>query len=141
MTDNEIRIAMAELDGRAGMFVLMRRGLYYRPNAGGYTSNPNEAWVGSEDVAANRVYSHDEPVTKHPAPLPDYLDDLNAVHEVENKMINKIDFWVHLVCTVNGLEIQMIVRDFTVPEMYKASYATARQRCEAILRTLGKWKD
>lgn len=67
--------------------------------------------------------------------LPDYLADLNAMHEAEK--------------VLTGREII----DY-VDELYKASAwpngtdhcfdhvcATAAQRCEAFLRTLDLWKD
>lgn len=49
----------------ADKWVLMKRGLYYRPDAKGYTGNINEAWVVTEEEANRHVYPHDEPVTKH----------------------------------------------------------------------------
>lgn len=49
-------------------WVLMKRGLYYRPKANGYTSNIEEAWRLTEAEADRHVYPHDEPVTKHRAP-------------------------------------------------------------------------
>lgn len=63
-----------------------------------------------------------------PAPLPDYCNDLNAMHEAENTLSfkTKIDeYYIHL-CSTSG----------AMP-----CYATARQRAEAFLRTLNKWKD
>ena len=57
--------------------------------------------------------------------LPDYLNDLNAMHEAE-KMLNSEhshEYYVQLSMKVN--------RPFI---------ATAPQRCEAFLRTLGLWE-
>lgn len=62
--------------------------------------------------------------------LPDYLNDLNAMHEAEKMLKDK-----HLLYTNSYL-----------PEVYKSHFmddivcATASQRVEAFLRTIGKWK-
>jgi hypothetical protein len=83
MTQEEKRIAIAKVCGVHNQFVLVKRGLYYRPEGQGYTSNINEAWRLPEEQATRHEYPHDRPVTKKPAPLPDYFGDLNAMHEAE----------------------------------------------------------
>lgn len=55
-------------NGEPEEWVLMKRGLYYRPNAAGYTSNIEEAGVYTEEEAKKHVYPHDEPVTMHRKP-------------------------------------------------------------------------
>ena len=58
--------------------------------------------------------------------IPDYLNDLNACHEAE-KVLNSeqsYEYYVQLSMKVN--------RPFI---------ATAPQRCEAFLRTLGLWEE
>lgn len=57
--------AQPQEDANADRWVLMKRGLYYRPNAKGYTGNLAEAWIITEAEADKHVYPHDEPVTKH----------------------------------------------------------------------------
>ena len=59
-------------------------------------------------------------------PLPSYCSDLNAMHEAEKVLIKKhYDSYEHrLGMTVN-----------------RPWHATARQRAEAFLRTIGKWED
>lgn len=81
MTPSElsaIRVECAEAMGLSNRFVLMKRGLYYRPEGHGYTANIAEAWVLLEHEANKHVYPHDEPVTKHPAPVPEFESDANA---------------------------------------------------------------
>jgi len=64
--------------------------------------------------------------------LPDYLNDLNAMHEAEktlNVSDEQITYWqntLQLVCD----------RHNTITLM-----ATAAQRAEAFLRTIGKWTE
>lgn len=65
--------------------------------------------------------------------VPDYLSDLNAVHELEKKLLaSQHDAYMwHLTDSVRH-ESEM---------GFVEIHATARQRCEALLRTIGKWKD
>lgn len=60
---------------------------------------------------------------------PDYLNDLNAIHEAEKLLTGeqRIDYLEHL------REQTGCYAD--------ATYATAYQRAEAFLRTLGKWVE
>lgn len=78
--------------------------------------------------------------------LPDYLNDLNAMHEVELAMSadDKRMF---------GMELSVIVVDSMTANGWKSGdhttsdkaewiwSATAAQRAKAFLRTIGKWDD
>jgi hypothetical protein len=68
--------------------------------------------------------------------LPNYSTSLNAMHEAE-KVLTEIQWFYYLN------ELYNIVRLPNQPElqMKQAVNATARQRAEAFLRTLGKWED
>ena len=58
-----------------------------------------------------------------------YCTDLNAMAEAEKVLFKKqVDKYLTILC----LEVQQ------VPSLYNA---TARQRAEAFLRTLGKWEE
>jgi len=117
---------------------------YYRPNAKGYTNNTSEAWKVTAEEAKKHVTGKSyegEPdrVISEPAPLPDYLNDLNAMHEAEKILNEKQAVWylqkltqVRFKAGVSGMIGCMI--DKTV-------FATASQRAEAFLRTIGKWED
>lgn len=70
--------------------------------------------------------------------LPDYLNDLNAMHEAEKMLVNdgrSADYNFHLkrLCTVDYQQGK-----HTYPRPW---HATAAQRAEAFLRTIGKWSD
>lgn len=58
--------------------------------------------------------------------IPDYLNDLNAMHEAEQ-----------------GLTPEQwgIYEDILIRSAEFVWHATAAQRCEALLRTIGKWTD
>jgi hypothetical protein len=58
--------------------------------------------------------------------LPNYCSDLNAMHEAE-KMLTREQIDDYIV----------LLFDST----YEATLATARQRAEVFLKTLGKWKN
>jgi hypothetical protein len=63
-------------------------------------------------------------------PIPNYLNDLNAMHDAE-KAMNNNDWWKfveHLTNICGGGTALGIS-------------ATASQRAEAFLRTIGKWEE
>jgi hypothetical protein len=70
---------------------------------------------------------------------PDYLNDLNAMHEAEKVLGDRESSWfaMRLWEIVGGDENS----DVPYWEMFKLSHATAAQHAEAFLRTIGKWKD
>ena len=60
-------------------------------------------------------------------PTRDFCNDLNAMHEAE-KVLNK-EQWV-----AYGRELSRL-------NVFPMVHATAKQRAEAFLRTLGKWEE
>ena len=62
-----------------------------------------------------------------PWQLPDYCNDLNAMHEVEKTIENKNLYEECLECVCGGRQYLF--------------HATARQRAEAFLRKIWKWKE
>ena len=67
--------------------------------------------------------------------IPDYLNDLNAMHEAEMilpRPTYHVDYWQ------KGYgRFQTLLAEFTITPYS----ATAAQRAEAFLRTIGKWKE
>lgn len=61
---------------------------------------------------------------------PDYLNDLNAMHEAEKSL--RLLQWV-----TYGKHLQTVC-DESITWPY---HATASQRAEAFLRTIGKWEE
>ena len=57
--------------------------------------------------------------------MPDYLNDLNAMHEAE-KVLNEAYLWNRY-------------KGWLLTWMTEPIRATAPQRCEAFLKTIGKW--
>lgn len=68
---------------------------------------------------------------KRGIPIPDYLNDLNAMHEAEQVLPagqwDRYAQWLRELTSSN--------RRFLI------AHATAAQRAEAFLRTIGKWED
>ena len=66
--------------------------------------------------------------------IPDYLNDLNAMHEAE-KVLSRAQrvAFVSALCGVVGLTWRPTSHFDTI-------HATAAQRAEAFLKTLNKWK-
>lgn len=133
MTDDEIRIAVAESVGwqrwrsKAGKVALRKP-----------TEETAEYWrsfgceITTEEIT--------EPFPKT-FPVPDYPNDLNAIGEaVEGLRKNQfhfVDFPKRLFQVVTGLEWTGDVGYF----FFNLVNATASQRCEAYLRTIGRWKE
>ncbi len=77
--------------------------------------------------------------------LPDYLNDLNAVHKLEEKLRENSHAWAKY-----GEQLQEIVNHYpvgVVPDYHRdlrslasVAHATAAKRCEALLKTLNLWK-
>lgn len=61
---------------------------------------------------------------------PDYANDLNAMHKLESLYIEMDEWWSAYLGHIG-----------TQWSRQRAAHAPARQRAEAFLRALGKWKD
>lgn len=77
--------------------------------------------------------------------IPDYLNDLNAMHEAE-KSLTLTDggvFAKHLLSILDGEFPPDSFEDGTtnIFRIFDAAHATAEQRAEAFLKTLGLWKS
>lgn len=71
--------------------------------------------------------------------IPDYLADLNAMHEAEKvltyEQAEEFVEQLYLADQKNNLA------ENPPPWRFNVASATAAQRAEAFLRTIGKWKD
>lgn len=76
----------------------------------------------------------------HGSWVPDYLNDLNAMHEAEESMTEvQLSLYAHhMIRSVRHAKgIPDHESRYPVPFVLRA---TAEQRCEAFLRTLGLWE-
>jgi len=69
--------------------------------------------------------------------VPDYCDDLNAMHKAERSVPFNIYDYVGQLAEASGAALYY--EDDS--EAFQLLSATARQRAEAFLRTLGKWEE
>jgi len=69
--------------------------------------------------------------------LPNYLNDLNAMHEAE-KTITHDQWRIYLGFVMGERTIPKLA---SMEEFHRAWMTTAAQRAEAFLRTIGKWKE
>ena len=107
--------------------------------------NPEQQRIAIAEACGWRIKRRDitgfnvwEPDAKLPAQLcnnlenkiPNYLNDLNAMHEAENVLTNE-QWWlfVEFLTEIRGGGVALCIS------------ATAAQRAEAFLRTIGKWVE
>jgi hypothetical protein len=80
----------------------------------------------------------DSRIDKSPRLVPDYLNNLNAMHEAENKLPTRLwgayETYLREVCHIPDRENNTASK----PHFYRA---TAAQRAEAFLKTLGLWEE
>ncbi len=117
MNEEEINIAIAESLGWKNCKVLPKPQKYWD-----VSNVPEMVRIGSPPVAGSCTF-------------PDYVNSLDAIHEVELSM--DADLYrafsnnLYLVVLENGL----------LPAKRAWLSANARQRAEAFLKTIGKWKE
>lgn len=105
MTDEEINRTIAEYLG-----VLVPE-----------VQRPESLWP---DVAIAKAYN------RHC--VPDYCNDLDAMHEAEKTLIGKL---------INGFRAEGIYENILDRRFKVSWHAAARQRAETFVRTIGKWRD
>lgn len=74
--------------------------------------------------------------------LPDYLSDLNAMHEAEEVVIYTRSLGlIYLMKLQDAANHSFPARFDNTERTLPCTSATAAQRAEAFLRTIGKWED
>ena len=84
----------------------------------------------------------------HKKHLPNYLNDLNAMHEAEETLdASQCAEYArqlmkhHPTYCVTVLDNRFAPTEEIAYETYQLLHATASQRAEAFLRTIGKWEE
>jgi hypothetical protein len=116
MTNKQINIAIAEACGW----------------------NPPPEGMGNITHGGGKFMSSEEWRKAH---IPKYCNDLNAMHEAEKWVSEKCkegDYWFFLRELLDFPEAES---DWDKFYFFAAIHATARQRAEAFLKTIGKWED
>lgn len=120
MNTEKQRIAIAEARGMIGPF------------------ENSEEWFENGDSDGCMIVLRDATGKR----VPDYLNDLNAMHEAEEVLLGdqRIIFLDELL-DVLGIKLGPGGWDMDLYSVYLMTRATAEQRAEAFLRTIGKWED
>jgi hypothetical protein len=122
MTQEQKQVALAEAHG----WKWYRWGTH--PNAPLLLCTPNHDWSKGSFVPATR--KPDEPFRSDN--LPDYFNDLNAVHELEKVMANEQwPIYAAMFAPPDDYPWRLLSRPLL--------HATAAQRAEALGKTLGRW--
>ena len=66
--------------------------------------------------------------------VPDYLNNLNAMHEAEKVLHGQLNLWWNYMDALEKASVE-----FNPLGRGSHIHATAAQRAEAFLRTIGKW--
>ena len=112
MTDHEINIAIEEARG----WTQCR----YIEKLRDVNGVPPENWRGDLISGLDVAWS------------PNYCHDLNAMHEAEKSLGNRLFVYRHFLA--------LVVMDDPTNRYNEPAFATARQRAEAFLRAIGKWE-
>lgn len=116
MTDQQMRVAVAEMCG-------WRRLELPHPIFVKAWEHPDHPYAWREEKE-----------------LPDYPNDLNAVHEAEKLMLK-----TEKQCAECAVALASLCKGFPYDPFHGTAgyvwHATARQRCEALLRVWGKWVE
>jgi hypothetical protein len=74
---------------------------------------------------------------------PSYIKDLNAVYDAERLLLNhQRRKYAEMLVEVHPLNYDPTKScDDCYMRLFMIANMTARQRCEALLKTIGKWKD
>ncbi len=92
-------------------------------------------WVRNGDEGIYGCWDDPQGFTR--SDCPDYLNDLNAMHEAEKVLSTH-----H--CRLYADELHGLIMKSWNPvhsQMFCILHATAAQRAEALLKTLGLWKE
>lgn len=74
---------------------------------------------------------------------PDYLNDLNAMHEAEKKTDSELDselYVAQLLSVIHEVDADYFSK-ISWKNGYELTTATAAQRAEALLKTIWKWTE
>lgn len=136
--DETFAIEVAQL---TPMWHVMKRGLFYRPKAAGYTSVESEAGLFTKAEAKQHEYLHDEPVTIRRAPWKRYSGDEREVMPWLSKTMVEINH-MHREKIGWQWEVKVWKEDSSSFFPHEAESPTlARAACIALIRRKRASKD
>lgn len=100
----------------------------------GWNPNPH---CYDEKIRLWRNEGSKPPRTREFSELPDYPNDLNAIHEAEKRL--SVNEWTPYLDHLDKICVPVHICPTT--HAMACYCATAAQRCEALLRILNLWKE
>ena len=102
------------------------------------TMTPEQKRIAIAQACGWRAETYGPSWCESETKMPDYLNDLNAMHEACKTLTEQQElvFRGHLH-TITRRDYESGVRS----QILSTINATAPQRCEAFLKTINKWKD
>jgi hypothetical protein len=103
---------------------------------------PDEQRIAIAEACGIVIHAHWGPLYKTPKGIvrvcPDYLRNLNDMYEAEATM-NLTDKYQYgkSICKIMNIDTE---GGLDVADIYYVCHASAAQRAEAFLRTIGKWE-
>lgn len=154
MTDDEINREMAEVD-EPGLYVIVKRGLYYRPEAKGYAGSISDAWkLPLAEAKKHEMYADRtdipgcEKVLIEPVPPINYLcqsTGLSHIRRVKKKLTEEQRRkYLDILCdeTTNPARIYpWNWCDLDHDDWFAMTNATPEQECTAILKAVNRWRE
>jgi len=134
MHKDEINKIIAEFCGWKNI-----RELDYQPiGTDPYIDGPSQVWVG--------IHPESDVDSKEYEVIPDYCNDLNAMHEVVEMLKGDDDIkYVNYLFASVGINRYYYMgatpEAFPADRQMKVINASALQRAEAFLRTIDKWEE
>lgn len=100
-------------------------------------------WTPTPDGLYTQDPAGLKPPYKHESHLPNYVSDLNAMHEAErvltaNQTVKFVKELYRLVCPQS---LKKDFRYYAAGSLKRLMSATAAQRAEAFLKTLNLWEE
>jgi hypothetical protein len=91
---------------------------------------PEAQRIAIAEACGTMKWSYALPTKTIACTVPDYLNDLNAMHAAEK-----------VIGPIKGIEFCCHLNDMGMSGEWEILTATAAQRAEAFLRTLSLWRD
>ena len=133
MNSQEINQRIADAIGEGDLHFVMKRGLYYRPMAQGYTSNPDEAWrLPLAEAKAHECLRGDEPVTLRKCPPRNFCGSLDAMRVAEEVIPRHLlARYTHEILCKTAWNTSLYASEDTI--RYSLALASPAVRAEAFI--------
>lgn len=131
MSPESQRIAIAEAEGYSWSvphYTHAKRWEVTLCRGGGHWTKEDSEWAGHPPIFEGCYHNLRE--------VPDYLSDLNAMHEAENRLLSSSKLKASYSNCLSDLTNDQEDGFLVYPER-----SPSPRRLEALLRTIGKWKE